>query len=106
MGFLCLTAMVSEAGSSEAAIDGKTLAMEKSKGNCLACHAIADGELPGNIGPPLIAMKARFPDKEILRRQIWDATERNPDSRMAPFGRHGILDKQEIDLIVEYLYTL
>jgi sulfur-oxidizing protein SoxX len=105
-GLLCLTTIVSEAGSSELVMDGKALVMEKSKGNCLACHAIADGKQPGNVGPPLIAMKARFPDREILRRQIWDATERNPDSRMAPFGRHGILDKQEIDLIVEYLYTL
>ena len=85
---------------------GKALVMEKSKGNCLACHVIADGELAGNIGPPLIGMKARFPDPEDLRRQIWDATERNPDSRMPPFGRHGILDQQEIDLVVEYLYTL
>ncbi len=86
--------------------DGKSLAMEKSKGNCLACHAIADGKLPGNIGPALVGMKARFPDAEILLRQIWDAGERNPDSRMPPFGRHGILNREEIELIVEYLYTL
>jgi len=85
---------------------GKALAMGKSKGNCLACHVIADGKLAGNIGPPLLGMKARFPDPEMLRRQIWDATERNPDSRMPPFGRHGILDRQEIELIVDYLYTL
>jgi mono/diheme cytochrome c family protein len=26
---------------------GKNLAMARGKGNCLACHAIADGELPG-----------------------------------------------------------
>jgi sulfur-oxidizing protein SoxX len=88
------------------AADGKAFAMEKSKGNCLACHAIADGKLPGNIGPPLVGMKARFPDKEILRRQIWDASGRNPDSRMPPYGRHGILNREEIELIVEYLYTL
>lgn len=86
--------------------EGKALVMEKSKGNCLACHAIADGKLAGNIGPPLVGMKARFPDPEILRRQIWDATERNADSRMPPFGRHGILNRQEIDQIIEYLYTL
>ena len=67
---------------------------------------ISDGKLPGDIGPPLIAMKARFPDAEILYRQIWDATERNPDSRMPPFGRHGILNKEEIKRIVEYLYRL
>jgi hypothetical protein len=42
--------------------------MERSKGNCLPCHAVADGKLPGNIGPPLFGMKARFPNPEILRR--------------------------------------
>ena len=85
---------------------GKALAMEKSKGNCLACHVIADGEQPGNIGPPLIAMKARFQDAENLFQQIWDATQNNPETRMPPFGRHGILSRKEIDLIIEYLYTL
>ena len=51
-------------------------------------------------------MKLRFPDKAVLRAQVWDATERNPDSRMPPFGRHGILSEEEIDLIVDYIYSL
>ena len=87
-------------------VKGKSLVMERSKGNCLACHAIEDGKQPGNIGPPLIGMKLRYPDSETLYRQIWDATERNPDTRMPPFGRHGILSREDIDLIIEYLYTL
>lgn len=87
-------------------VDGKALVMERSRGNCLACHAIADGKLPGNLGPPLVAMQARFPDADVLREQIWDATSGNPDSRMPPFGRHGILSREEIELIVQYLYTL
>jgi sulfur-oxidizing protein SoxX len=85
---------------------GKKLAMERSKGNCLACHAFDDGPLPGNIGPPLVSMSERFPDREKLFRQIWDASERNPDSRMPPFGKHGILTDREIEQIVDYLYTL
>ena len=80
--------------------------MAKRKGNCLACHAIADGELPGNLGPPLISMQARFPDKQTLRDQIMDASLRNPDTRMPPFGRHEILTVEEINLIVDYIYTL
>jgi len=91
---------------SETPAAGQLLAMDRSKGNCLACHVIADGEQPGNIGPPLFAMKARFPDRDILFKQIWDSTQRNPETRMPPFGRHGILNKEEIDLIIEYLYTL
>jgi sulfur-oxidizing protein SoxX len=85
---------------------GKQLVMTRSKGNCLACHAIDDGKLPGNLGPPLVSMQLRFPDKAILRAQIWDATERNPDTCMPPFGKHGILSEEEIDLILDYVYSL
>lgn len=85
---------------------GRQLAMIRSKGNCLACHAMADGELPGNLGPPLLSMPLRFPEKTVLRAQIWGATERNPDSRMPPFGKHGILSEVEIDLILDYVYSL
>lgn len=87
-------------------VTGKSLAMDRAKGNCLACHAIEDGALPGNIGPPLIAMRARFPERAALFEQIWDATRRNPDSRMPPFGRHRVLTEEEIEMIVDYLYTL
>ena len=86
--------------------DGKTLATDRGKGNCLACHMFDDGELPGNLGPPLIAMKLRFPSREILRSQICDATLRDSNSRMPPFCRHGILTVAEVELIIDYLYTL
>ena len=86
--------------------DGKQLAFDRKKGNCLACHQIEDGELPGNAGPPLLAMKARFPKKEKLFNKIWDPTKTNPNSFMPPFGKHGLLTKSEINLIIEYLYTL
>jgi sulfur-oxidizing protein SoxX len=85
---------------------GKEPAFQRAKGNCLACHRIDDGELPGTLGPPLLAMKLRFPDREVLKQQICDATIRQPDSRMPPFCRHGILTEEEVDLIVDYLYTL
>ena len=85
---------------------GKSLATERRKGNCLACHSIEDGQLPGNLGPPLLAMKARFPDRERLRKHIYDASLSNRHSRMPPFGRHQILTDDEIELIMDYLYTL
>jgi sulfur-oxidizing protein SoxX len=85
---------------------GKAVSYDRKKGNCLACHAMDDGTLPGNIGPPLIAMKARFPDKAKLRAQIWDATVANPNTIMIPFGRHKALTEEEIDQIVAYIYTL
>ena len=67
---------------------------------------ISDGALPGNIGPPLIAMKARFPDKAALRAQIWDATVANPNTIMPPFGKHRILSEKEVDLVTEFIYSL
>lgn len=85
---------------------GKKLVMARDKGNCLACHAVADGELPGTIGPPLVYMRQRFPDRQQLRAQVWDATARNPNTVMPPFGRHRILGEEEIDLIVDYIHSL
>lgn len=103
---LCLMAPAVLAEPSQRLAQGKSLATERSKGNCLACHAIADGELPGNLGPPLVAMEARFPDRRVLRDQICDASVRNRDSRMPPFCRHRILTEDEVELIMDYLYTL
>lgn len=96
---------ISTAGANEVE-QGKKVAFDRKKGNCLACHMIAGGSLPGNIGPPLIAMKARFPKKADLRAQIWDATEKNPNTIMPPFGKHQILSEKEVDLITEFIYTL
>ena len=61
-------------GATTDATAGKKLAFNRKKGNCLACHKIGDGKLTGNSGPPLVAMKGRFPDKSALRAQIWDAS--------------------------------
>jgi len=86
--------------------EGKKIVYDRKKGNCLACHQIEGAELPGNIEPPLVAMKHRFPDKAKLRAQIWDATKANPNSMMPPFGRHEILTEAEIDKVVEFIYSL
>lgn len=97
------SATAAEASSVE---EGKKLAFDRRKGNCLACHVIAGGELPGNIGPPLIAMKARFPDEAKLRAQIADPRVANPSTMMPPFIPHGIISEAELDKIIEYVYTL
>lgn len=85
---------------------GKAISFNRFKGNCLACHQIAGGELMGNYGPPLIYMKARYPDRDALREQIWDAAIKNPHTRMPPFGRNRILTEQEIDLVTDFIHTL
>lgn len=85
---------------------GKNLAFNRRKGNCLACHFIQGGTLMGNTGPGLIAMKQRFPEREKLVAQITDARTNNKNTFMPPFGAHGILTEQEIQLVVDWLYTL
>ncbi|WP_442497366.1 sulfur oxidation c-type cytochrome SoxX [Methylobacter sp. sgz302048] len=86
--------------------EGRQIAFDRNKGNCLACHVIADGESPGNIGPALAAVPSRFKDKQQLREQIWDATRFNPETSMPPFGKNHILDAEEIDKVVDYLWSL
>ncbi len=90
----------------DAITQGGCLAIDQKKGNCLACHRIENGSIPGNIAPPLISMAQRFPDKAKLRAQIWDATVANPKTSMPPFGRHKILSEAEIDKVVAFLLTL
>ena len=86
----------------DAITEGKKLAFDRKKGNCLACHQIEDGELAGNNGPPLIAMKARFPNRADLFDKIWDPTKKNVNSFMPPFGKHGLITKDEIRDETEY----
>ena len=99
-------AAVAEEEAPSAIERGKAIAFDRKKGNCLACHMIATGDLPGNIGPPLVAMAIRFPDKAKLRAQIWDSSEKNPMSSMPLFGKHRILTDEEIDLVTEFIHTL
>lgn len=97
---------VASAASAEQIAKGKEITFNRKTGNCLACHMVDDGVAPGNLGPPLIAMKARFPDRAALFSQIADATIKNPSSRMPPFGKHKALSDADIDAIIDYLYTL
>jgi len=104
----CLGFVPSIASADEGAdlAKGKELAFNRKKGNCLACHQIEGGTLAGNIGPPLIAMKARFPDYDKLRAQINDARTNNPNTIMIPFGPHAVMSSSEIDLVAKFIYTL
>ncbi|MEO8166104.1 MAG: sulfur oxidation c-type cytochrome SoxX [Betaproteobacteria bacterium] len=108
-GWLLGLAAPSLAEQAQRLAKGAQLAHATTKGNCLACHAMPtdpSAVTSANIGPPLVGMRARFPDRDKLRRQLWDAGSFNPDTVMPPFGKHGILSAEEIELIVDYLYTL
>ena len=85
---------------------GKQLSFQRDKGNCLACHIIEDGEDPGNIGPALVDIQARFATKSQLKAIIWDATQFNSQTSMPPFGKNKILSAEELELVVDYIWTL
>jgi len=87
------------------AADGQKLAFDRSKGNCLTCHEITGGDLPGTIGPQLKDLKTRY-DRNELFAIVSDETRRNPLTVMPPFGRNRILTEQEINAIVDFLQTL
>ncbi|MCK1746044.1 sulfur oxidation c-type cytochrome SoxX [Bradyrhizobium sp. 139] len=100
-GFAAGTAL-----AQSAVTDGQKLAFDRGKGNCLTCHVIKGGDLPGTIGPELKDIKAKYPDRNELAAIIFDETKRNPQTMMPPFGRNRILTEQEISAIVDFLQTL
>jgi len=73
--------------------------------NCQQCHEIKGIGDFGNIGPSLVGLKDRYPDRKEVAAIIYDETKRNPQTVMLPFGRNLILTSKEIDDIVDYLYA-
>ena len=99
-------APASAAQAQSAAAEGQKLAFDRSKGNCLTCHAIKGGTLPGSIGPELIDIKSKYPNRADLVAIVSDETLRNPLTVMPPFGRNRILTEKEIEAVVDFLQTL
>jgi sulfur-oxidizing protein SoxX len=89
-----------------AVAEGQNLAFDRGKGNCLTCHVIKGGNLPGTIGPELADIKSKYPNRDDLVAILHDETKRNPQTVMPPFGRNRILTDKEINAIVDFLQTL
>ena len=101
-----VAAFAGPAIAQSAVAEGQKLAFDRGKGNCLTCHEIKGGDLPGTIGPVLKDIKAKYPDRNDLVAILFDETKRNPLTVMPPFGRNRILNEQEINAIVDFLQTL
>jgi sulfur-oxidizing protein SoxX len=102
---ICATVSL-QAAHAQSGSEGQRLAFDRSKGNCLSCHEIKGGDLPGTIGPALRDIKSKYPDRNDLVAILTDETRRNPQTVMPPFGRNRILTEQEINAIVDFLQTL
>jgi sulfur-oxidizing protein SoxX len=107
LALLCgALACSSPAGAQSAAAEGQKLAFDRGKGNCLTCHVIKGGDLPGSIGPELTDIKKKYPNRDELVAIVFDETKRNPLTVMPPFGRNRILTEKEISAVVDFLQTL
>lgn len=82
---------------------GKELAINL----CQACHQFEGTNQAGTVGPPIVAMKERFPDQQKLYEIIYDPhVAIKSYTMMPPFGRNGLVDDKQIQLIIDFLYTL
>jgi L-cysteine S-thiosulfotransferase len=103
---LVLALLAAGARAQSSVAEGQKLAFDRGKGNCLTCHDIKGGDLPGTIGPALKDIKSKYPDRNDLVAILTDETRRNPETMMPPFGRNRILTNEEINAIVDFLQTL
>jgi sulfur oxidation c-type cytochrome SoxX len=85
---------------------GQVLALDRAKGNCLACHTIKGGDAPSSVGRELVDMRRRFPNRADLVEILTNEPTRNSIAPMPAFGRNHILTGAEIEKIIDFLYTL
>lgn len=98
---------------------GREIAINRKKGNCLACHQmpIPEQQFHGQTGPDLAGTGAHN-DAATLRMRLVDPKVINPDTMMPSFYKTGqhrvlkgfegktILEAQEVEDVIAYLLTL
>ena len=83
--------------------------MRPDKGACIACHQLPASAGPAtraDIGPALSGARMRELGRAALRERLEDPARAQPQTVMPPFGKHRILQKDEIDALVEFLHAL
>lgn len=99
---------------------GRTLVLDRTRGNCLICHQVPEPGEPfqGTIGPALAGVGTRLATGQ-LRLRLVDTSRLNPETVMPPYFRtEGLrdvapqyrgrpaLNAQEIEDVVAYLASL
>lgn len=107
-------------GKAGDAATGRKVAIDRKKGNCLACHKmpIPEQQFHGEIGPDLAGVGSRYKEAE-MRLRIVNPKALNEDTIMPAFyrldGLHEVhknfkgktvLAAQEVEDVVAYLMTL
>ncbi|HYM29906.1 MAG TPA: sulfur oxidation c-type cytochrome SoxX [Candidatus Cybelea sp.] len=99
---------------------GAHVAVDRSLGNCMSCHAVGQPkeEFPGNVGPDLAGVGSRLKEGEI-RLRIVDPKRLNEATSMPAFYKVDGLDRvakayagkpiltaEQVEDLVAYLMTL
>ena len=99
---------------------GRKVAINRKKGNCLACHKmpIPEEQFHGEVGPDLAGVGSRYQEGE-LRLQVVNSKVINPDTIMPAFYRNSgfhrvmkkfrgktIISAQDVEDVVAYMMTL
>ncbi len=102
------------------AVKGRSVAINRKQGNCLACHIlpIPEQQFHGEVGPDLSEVGDTYSEGE-LRLRVVNPKAVNPDSIMPAFykteGLHrvlknfqgkSILTAEQVEDVVAYLLTL
>lgn len=113
-------ALVPPAGAQGDAARGEAIALNRSQGLCVLCHAVPgqNPALQGTIGPPLAGVGGRL-DADTLRQRLVAPERFNPDTVMPSYGRstglqqvalaqrgRPLLTDGQIDDVVAWLATL
>ena len=117
---LLLASMAAAAGAQGDAARGRAIALNRSLGLCVLCHALPgqNPALQGDIGPPLAGVGARL-DADALRQRLLAPERFNPDTVMPSYGRvrglqqvamaqrdRPLLSDAQVDDLVAWLATL
>jgi Cytochrome c, mono- and diheme variants len=87
---------------------GKSIAFNRTQGNCLACHVLPGGKMAGDVGPDLavLPLKAIFKTKEKLVDFLYDPEKVIPHINMPQFGKNKVLTHHQMELVADYLWSL
>ena len=111
-----MTSLTGVAGDAD---KGREIAIQRKKGNCLACHQmpIPEQQFHGEVGPDLEGVADRYSEGE-LRARVVNPKVANSDTIMPAFHKtdnfrvlekfrgKAILSAQEVEDVVAYLMTL